>query len=38
LWRTSSSNRADFRAVVSEWADATVRGLTELKARSPIQP
>jgi hypothetical protein len=36
--RTSSSNKADFRAVVQEWATATVRGMAELKARSPIQP
>ena len=38
LWRTSASNRSDFRAVVKEWAAATVRGMSELKARSPIQP
>ena len=37
-WRTSSSNRADFRAQVQEWADLSVRGLAELKALSPIQP
>jgi hypothetical protein len=37
-WRTSSSNRADFRGVVPDWAAATVRGMSELKLRSPIQP
>ena len=37
-WRTSSSNRADFRDVVINWANASVRGMNELKARSPIQP
>ena len=38
LWRTSASNRADFRAVVEQWAAAMVRGVTELKSRSPVQP
>lgn len=36
-WRTTASNRADFRAQVQEWADLSVRGLAELKALSPIQ-
>jgi hypothetical protein len=38
LWRTSASNRADFRAVAEQWAAAMVRGVGELKSRSPIQP
>ena len=38
LRRTSTSNRADFRDVVEGWAAATVRGMAELKALSPIQP
>ena len=38
LWRTSASNRADFREAVQQWAAATVRGMEELKSRSPIQP
>ena len=37
-WRTSSSNRADFRAMVQRWADTSVHGITELKSLSPIQP
>lgn len=37
-WRTSSSNRSDFRELVEHWADISVRGMTELKALSPIQP
>ena len=37
-WRTSSSNRADFRAMVERWADVSVRGIGELKALSPVQP
>ena len=37
-WRTSASNRADFRNVVINWANASVRGMSELKARSPINP
>jgi hypothetical protein len=37
-WRTSASNRADFRAQVKEWADASVRGIAELKSLSPINP
>ena len=38
VWRTRSSNRADFRDMVEDWAAASVRGMTELKALSPIQP
>jgi hypothetical protein len=37
-WRTSSSNRGDFRAMVERWATASVRGMDELKSLSPIQP
>lgn len=37
-WRTSSSNRADFRAMAERWARASVRGIDELKSLSPIQP
>jgi hypothetical protein len=37
-WRTSVSNRADFRDVVKTWASASVRGLAELKSLSPISP
>ena len=37
-WRTSSSNRADFRAMAERWASASVRGIEELKSLSPIQP
>jgi len=33
LWRTSVSNRGDFRDMVKTWAEITVRGMTELKAR-----
>jgi uncharacterized protein DUF3313 len=32
-WRTSVSNRADFRDMVKTWAETTVRGMTELKTR-----
>lgn len=38
LWRTSVSNRADFRYQVARWADISVRGMNELKALSPINP
>ena len=38
LWRTRTSNRADFRDQVKEWADLSVRGLAELKSLSPITP
>jgi hypothetical protein len=37
LWRTSSSNRADFRQMVEQWATTSVRGLTELKSL-PVTP
>ena len=37
-WRTSSSNRSDFRYQVEQWASAGVRGMSELKALSPINP
>ena len=36
-WRTSVSNRGDFREQVEQWADISVRGMTELKALSPIR-
>ena len=36
LWRTSVSNRGDFRDVVQTWANRSVRGMAELKALSPI--
>lgn len=34
-WRTSMTNRADFRDLVSHWAKITVQGMTELKRASP---
>jgi hypothetical protein len=37
LWRTTVSNRGDFRDVVKTWADTSVRGMAELKALSPIR-
>jgi hypothetical protein len=37
-WRTSVSNRADFRELVEAWAKASVRGLNALKSESPIKP
>jgi hypothetical protein len=37
-WRTRVSNRADFRNLVQQWADISVRGMDDLKALSPIQP
>ena len=37
-WRTGASNRSDFRYQVERWADTSVRGMSELKALSPIQP
>ena len=37
-WRTRVSNRADFRDEVERWAELSVRGMTELKALSPINP
>jgi hypothetical protein len=36
LWRTSMTNRSDFRAVMKRWASGSVKGLNELKAQSPI--
>ena len=35
-WRTRVTNRADFRDEVERWAEISVRGMTELKALSPI--
>jgi hypothetical protein len=37
-WRTSVSNRGDFRDQVQEWARISVRGVSELKSQSPIKP
>jgi Protein of unknown function (DUF3313) len=37
-WRTSASNRSDFRYQVERWAETSVRGMSELKALSPIKP
>jgi len=34
--RTSVSNQADFEQLFRQWAQASVRGLEELKARSPV--
>ena len=34
--RTSASNQADFEQIFRQWARASVRGLEELKARSPV--
>lgn len=36
-WRTSVSNRGDFRDQVEQWANISVRGMAELKALSPIR-
>jgi hypothetical protein len=36
-WRTSVSNRADFRDLVAGWGRDAVRGVNELKALSPIR-
>lgn len=36
-WRTSGSNRADFRRQVEKWAEISVNGMAELKALSPIK-
>ena len=36
LWRTSMTNRSDFRAIMKRWASGSVKGLNELKAQSPI--
>jgi len=38
LWRTSVSNQGDFRDQVQNWANISVRGLTELKSLSPVKP
>ena len=38
VWRTRVSNRADFRDEVKRWAEISVRGITELKALSPVNP
>ena len=35
-WRTSGSNRADFRREVERWAEISVRGMNELKAQSSV--
>jgi hypothetical protein len=34
--RTRASNRMDFRRLVERWAELSIRGLNELKARAPI--
>lgn len=36
LIRNSVTNRGDFRTLMKRWADLSVRGLDELKTRSPI--
>ncbi|MET0294359.1 MAG: DUF3313 family protein [Phenylobacterium sp.] len=35
-WKTSATNRGDFRQLVKKWADISISGLNELKALSPI--
>ncbi len=37
VMRTSASNRAHFRDMVQTWAEASVRGMDELKSLSPIR-
>ena len=37
-WRNRVTNQADFRVLVREWAETSVRGLAELKSLSPINP
>ncbi len=37
-WRSSVSNRGDFRDLVAEWAKDSVEGFAQLKALSPIAP
>jgi hypothetical protein len=37
-WRTSASNRGDFRDLVTGWARDGVNGLNNLKTLSPIRP
>ncbi len=34
--RNRATNRSDFRRLVQRWAELSVRGLSELKARAPI--
>ncbi len=34
--RNHVTNRMDFRRVVERWAELSIRGLNELKARAPI--
>ena len=35
-WRSSVTNKGDFRNVVKTWADISVKGMSELKALSPV--
>ena len=37
-WRNASSNRADFRQMVENWATISVHGVTELKSHPVIAP
>ena len=37
-WRTSGSNRADFREELKRWAEISVRGVNELKSNSSSKP
>ena len=37
-WRTAVSNRGDFRQMVENWANISVRGVTELKSLPLTQP
>ena len=37
-WRSSVSNRGDFRDLVETWAKQSVDGMTLLKSRSPVSP
>jgi hypothetical protein len=37
-WRTAMTNRSDFRQIAEQWARESVKGMAELKARSPIAP
>lgn len=37
-WRTSVSNRGDFRDLVARWAKDSVHGVDELKSLSPVAP
>lgn len=36
--RTSASNRGDFRDMVEDWASISVKGMSELKELSPVEP